>query len=73
MAQEILKPFILDETGKEITAAIQTFDANCKTNTESIVTALQKIAEQLAALNKTLTPKNDTTGGSTAGGGDVTE
>ena len=73
MAQEILKPFILDETGKELTAAIQTFDTNCTTNTESIVTALQKVAEQLAALNKTLTPKNDTTGGSTVGGGEVTE
>lgn len=68
MAQEILKPFILDETGKELTATIQTFDTNCTTNTESIVIALQKIAEQLVALNKTLTPKNDTTGGSIAGG-----
>lgn len=58
----------LDETGKELTATIQTFDTNCTTNTESIVIALQKIAEQLVALNKTLIPKNDTTGGSTAGG-----
>ena len=58
----------LDETGKEFTATIQTFDTNCTTNTESIVIALQKIAEQLVALNKTLTPKNDTTGGPITGG-----
>ena len=58
----------LDETGKELTATIQTFDTNCTTNTESIVIALQKIAEQLVALNKTLTPKNDTTSGPIAGG-----
>lgn len=40
MAQEILKPLLLDETGKEI------------------VTALNAIAEQLAALNETLKVKN---------------
>lgn len=40
MAQEILKPFLLDETGKEI------------------VTALNVIAEQLAALNETPKAQN---------------
>ena len=40
MAKEILKPFILDDTGKEI------------------VTALNAIADQLAALNETLKAQN---------------
>lgn len=40
MAQEILKPLLLDETGKEI------------------VTALNAVVKQLAALNETLKAQN---------------
>lgn len=40
MAQEILKPFLLDETGQEI------------------VTALNAVVEQLAAINETLKAQN---------------
>lgn len=40
MAQEILKPFLLDETGKEI------------------VTALNAVVEQLAAIKETLKAQN---------------
>ena len=45
MAQEILKPLLLDETGKEI------------------VTALQDIVTQLAAINESLKSKNTESGG----------
>lgn len=53
MAQ-IMKPFILDETGEKIVSAIGTLDTTCSENAKTIVDALTELITQLATINETL-------------------
>lgn len=53
MAQEILKPMLLDETGKEIVTALNSVAEQ--------LAALQDVVTQLTAINETL--KSQQTGG----------
>lgn len=60
MAQEILKPLFLDETGKEIVTALQDLKTGNATNTEGLTAVLTTIAEQLTAIKEELQKQNQT-------------
>lgn len=60
MAQEILKPLFLDETGKEIVTALQDLKTGNTTNTEGLTAVLTTIAEQLTAIKEELQKQNQT-------------
>lgn len=58
MAQQILKPFLLDETGQELAKKVEALGTTHTSDTELIVAALQDIVTQLTAMNETLKAKD---------------